>query len=340
MKNKIIMVFLLLIILKISPSAFSRECQVHFTAVGDLLLDRGIRIVMERKGKDYSLKEIGKYLAKQDIVLCNLEGPLSYRGEMLKKKYVFRGDPSLIDMLQEFGINVFSLANNHIMDYGKLALMDTINLIKSAELYPVGAGENQVEALTPVIIEKKGLLIAFFASLGFPLSREEICSDAAGPCQVRLDDLISLIQEIRDQVNLIIVSFHWGFEYSSLPHTHQIEDAHQLIDAGADLIIGHHPHVIQAIEKYHGKYILYSLGNFLFDQHDDEGKDSFLFSCILGKEGLIDPHIVPIEIVHYQTRIASEKKAHQIVKKIQLTTDQGILFFQQQDGKYYFIEVK
>lgn len=136
-------------------------------------------------------------------------------------------------------------------------------------------------------------------------------------------------------MDFIIVSLHWGLEYEAPPHPHQIETAHRLIDNGVDLIIGHHPHVIQGIEKYRGKYIFYSLGNFLFDQYGDQEKESIIFSCDLGKEGLQFPYIIPIEIADYQVKIASEEKAEKFITKIHLVSDEGKIFLQKNDEKYF-----
>lgn len=335
-----IFLFIFIIILQVSLPTFSSEKFIKFSAVGDILLDRGIRMVIGKKGQDYPLKEIDFYLLNRDLVQGNLEGPLSERGEALKKKYIFRGDPSDVAVLKKAGINLISLANNHIMDYGNLALIATIENLKNARLNPFGAGENQEEALKPVIIHKNGLTLSFFASLGYPLQIEKIDPKASGPCQVGLDGFISALQDIRDQVDFIIVSLHWGLEHEALPHPHQIETAHRLIDNGVDLIIGHHPHVIQGIEKYRGKYILYSLGNFLFDQHGEEEKESIIFSCDFGEGGLLFPNIIPIEIINYQTKSASEEKAGKIITKIHLVSDQGKIFFQKNDDKYYIKEIE
>ncbi|HAX97604.1 MAG TPA: hypothetical protein DCY12_01575 [Candidatus Atribacteria bacterium] len=339
-KKFVITLFTFIIILQLSYPTFSNEKAVRFSAVGDILLDRGIRMIIEKKGQDYPLKEIDLYLLNRDLVLGNLEGPLSERGEVLKKKYVFRGDPTYVAVLEKAGIKLISLANNHIMDYGNLALIDTIVNLKNAGLYPFGAGENQKEALKPVIIHKNGLILSFFGSLGHPFQVESVDPKTSGLCQVGLDEFVSALQDIRDQVDFIIVSLHWGLEYESLPHPHQVEVAHQLIDNGVDLIIGHHPHVIQGIEKYRGKYILYSLGNFLFDQHGDQEQESFIFNCDFKEEGVLFPYIIMIEISNCQTKPAPEEKAEKIIAKIHLITDQGKMFFQKNDDKYYIKEIE
>jgi len=281
MRQKMFFWLAWIIVISLSLPLYSKGKGVVFSAVGDILLDRGIRRIMEKRGMEYPFKEVQNFLSQCDILLGNLEGPLSDQGEPAKKKFVFRGDPSVVKFLKEVGVNVFSLANNHIMDYGRDAVFDTINILNNAELFPLGAGMNQTEACQPVIIEKNGITISFFALLGFPFEPTELTSDVPGPCRLRLNKLISMIQEIRDQTDFVVVSLHWGIEYDPFPHSLQIQDARQLIDAGVDLVIGHHPHVIQGIEKYKGKYILYSLGNFLFDQHADDGKESFLFICSL-----------------------------------------------------------
>jgi len=338
MKNifRFLIIFILFIIT--SLPIYPKENMVRFAAVGDVLLDRGIRKVMEERGRDYPLQAVSDCLNWYDLVFCNLECPLSELGKPMEKKYIFRGDPSTVEMLKKAGFNLFSLANNHTLDYGHEALMDTIDNLANAGLYPIGAGKDQKEALKPIIIRKNGLTLAFFAVLGYPMEGVLGSPDLPGPCQASIDELVSFIQNIRNQVDFIVVSFHWGFEYELQPHLRQIEYAHRVIEAGADLIIGHHPHVMQGIEKYRGKYILYSLGNFLFDQHDDGGKQSFLFGCTFHDGNLLLPHIIPIEIVHYQSCVATGEKADFIVSKIPLISDEGVMFFWKENGKYYLEE--
>ena len=338
MKNifRFLIIFSLLIFTTLP--IYPKEIMVRFAAVGDVLLDRGIRKVMEKRGRDYPLQAVSDCLNWYDLAFCNLECPLSKLGKPMEKKYIFRGDPSNVEMLKKAGFNLFSLANNHTLDYGREALIDTIDNLVNAGLYPIGAGKDHKKAMKPVIIEKNGISLAFFAALSFPMEGVSGSSDLPGPCQPSIDELVSIIQDIRNQVDFIVVSFHWGFEYEPQPHPRQIEYAHRVIEAGADLIIGHHPHVMQGIEKYRGKYILYSLGNFLFDQHDDGGKQSFLFGCILHDGNLLLPHIIPIEIVNYQPCVATGEKADFIVSKIPLISDEGVMFFRKENGKYYLKE--
>ena len=338
MKNifRFLIIFILFIIT--SLPIYPKENMVRFAAVGDVLLDRGIRKVMEERGRDYPLQAVSDCLNWYDLVFCNLECPLSELGKPMEKKYIFRGDPSAVEMLKKAGFNLFSLANNHALDYGHEALVDTIDNLVNAGLYPIGAGKDQKEALKPIIIRNNGLTLAFFAVLGYPMEGVSGSPDLPGPSQTGIDELISLVKTIRDQVDFIVVSFHWGIEYETQPRPQQIKDAHRLIESGTDLIIGHHPHVIQGIEKYQGKYVLYSLGNFLFDQHDDVGKQSFLFGCTFSDEGVLFPHIIPIDIVHYQSRIATGERADLIVNKIPLIVDEGTMSFREENGWYYLEE--
>ncbi|MCX6088957.1 MAG: CapA family protein, partial [Candidatus Atribacteria bacterium] len=150
-----------------------------------------------------------------------------------------------------------------------------------------------------------------------------------GPSQSHLDDLVFEIQQVRKSVDFIIVSFHWGLEYSPLPSLHQIEYAHGCIDAGADLVIGHHPHVIQSIEKYRGKIILYSVGNFVFDQPPGMGSDTFLFGCTFARGGIHSPHLLPVVIVRCRPELATGEDFKRIAREVQFVSEKYHVVFHQ-----------
>lgn len=236
--------------------------------VGDIILDRGVEYMIEKYGEgDYRFPffRTADYLQRADILFGNLESIISDKGKRVGSIYSFRADPKAIEALGYAGFDVLSVANNHIFDYGREAMEDNFQRLKTAGIDFVGGGFSEKEAHSPVIKEVKGVKIAFLAytNLGSKHWQAKEGSSGIAWLDERTEKDIKATKEISD---LLIVSMHFGDEYQSQPNSEQEYWAHLAIDAGADLVIGHHPHVIQEIEEYKGEYIAYSLANFVFDQ--------------------------------------------------------------------------
>jgi len=294
-----------LILTLLSAVPDSANLDVTFCAAGDVLLDRGVRKYIDRYGVNYPFEQLSDLINSHDLAFCNLECPISSWGEPLTKKIVFRGDSSYVEGLTFSGFDIFSLANNHTIDYGREALLNTRAILEGNGLHTVGIGENQTVAGAPQIITIKGMRIAFFAHVLMPHESIVYSHDLPAPAIADIDSIVENVREIEDKVDFTIVSFHWGREYSPYPSYIQKEHAYRSIDAGADLILGHHPHVIQSIEKYQGKYIFYSLGNFVFDQDRLDGSQSFLLSTIFKDRQLEAVTLIPIKIERCQPRLAT-----------------------------------
>jgi gamma-polyglutamate biosynthesis protein CapA len=267
---------------------------ISFCAAGDVLLDRGCRTMIRRQGYDYLFEGVGDYIRSRDLAFCNLECPLTPRGKRNGNAIAFRADSSYIEVLKRSGFDVFSLANNHILDYGSSALIDTRNILKANGLLPVGAGSNRAEADEPVFLTIRGTRLAFLAYVCVPGFGVVAPDKRPSPALADSASIREGIRAARKQADILIVSFHWGVEYTDRPTETQVGFAHLAVDEGADLVVGHHPHVIQSIEKYHGKFILYSLGNFVFDQHKPVQREALIFSCEFRGGGIVSPQIVPV----------------------------------------------
>ncbi len=242
--------------------------------VGDIMLSRGVAHQIEKKNDSrYPFLKVAEVTGRADMAFANLEGPISSRGQNQGSLYSFRDDPKVVEGLTYSGFDVLSIANNHIMDWGQVALQDTVNILKAAGIHSVGAGRNEEEANQPYIVELGDTNIAYLAYTTLYPKSFEAGKDAAGVSHFDLEAVTKKIQELKSSkaADIVIVSFHWGEEYQTQPLASQKEIARALIDAGADLIIGHHPHVVQEIEHYKNGWIAYSLGNFVFDQGFSEG---------------------------------------------------------------------
>lgn len=200
-----------------------------------------------------------------DVSMVNLEVPVTTQGSKQVKPFTFRMKPKFLEVIPAAGIDVVNLANNHIFDFGKQGLFDTVDHLDSAKIERVGAGKNREDAHRPVIKTIKGKRIAF---LGYYSGGEAPSATKRNPgvatraVKVITKDIKSL-REV-DSVDYIVVNFHWGIEKAAKPSAQQRAFAHSVIDAGADAIIGHHPHVLQGVEIYNEKVIAYSLGNLVF----------------------------------------------------------------------------
>ena len=184
--------------------------------------------------------------------------------------YSSRAKPQAVQGLKFAGFDILSVVNNHILDWGRVALIDTLDILKTNGIASAGAGRNYAEANEPAIINFEDTRIAFFAYTNLVSKSFSATKDSAGISFFDLERVKKSIAETRAETDIIIVSLHWGEEYKTKASDFQKKLAHELIDAGADLIIGHHPHVAQEVEQYRGKRIAYSLGNFVFDQNFSE----------------------------------------------------------------------
>ena len=220
-----------------------------------------------------------------DISCVNLECPVTSRGEKVKKPFNFRMKPAFLPALNQAGIDIVNIANNHIFDYGRQGLFDTISYLDSVGLWHVGAGRNEEEARSPVIVQAGKWRIGFEGYYGggeAPVATGPHPGVAPRSLPVILADIDSL--RSRDSVNYVVVILHWGTEKATEPDRAQIQFAHALIDGGADAVIGHHPHVLQGIERYKSGVIVYSLGNLVFGGNSRDTYDTGLFDIELGNQ--------------------------------------------------------
>ncbi|HEX2947210.1 MAG TPA: CapA family protein [Clostridia bacterium] len=276
--------------LQTTSPAISGETEgpaLRLMAVGDIMLGRGVGMRLKKAG-DYGIafEKISDYLKQGDVVFANLESPITSSTHSLdkKRKIVLKGDPASVSALTGAGISVVSLANNHMMDYYEKGLFDTMDILDKNNILHIGSGRNMDDARKPAIIEKNGIKIGFLAYsdmaelvfAGDPYLKYSAEADKSGVLPRKYETIKEDVEKLRSQVDILAVSLHWGVEESFTIPPEQVEFAHKLIDGGVDIILGHHPHQFQGIEMYKGKPIIYSMGNFLFDQNDPENMESFI----------------------------------------------------------------
>lgn len=273
------------------------DSTVALVAGGDVMLGSWAQQVVLDSGFAYPFVRLLPQLSQADIVFANLEAPFGDSGEALvEKSYTFQVMPALAAALVAGKINLVSLANNHIMDFGISHLKKTVQLLDSLGIQHAGAGVNRIEACREAALEVKGIRLALVAySLTFP--QEFWATDtSAGTCFPWAPEVFEQVRSLRRRYDVVMVSCHWGQELMELPKKYQIELAHRLIDAGADIILGHHPHVVQGIEVYQGRLIAYSLGNFVFGSYSEKAREGLLLKVVWSKNGMEWAQVMPINV--------------------------------------------
>ncbi len=277
---------------------------VTLLAVGDIMFARDVNRRIELAGNvHYPFEQIAPVLQEGDIVFGNLETAITPGERVGADIKLFSSDPGTEHALKAAGFTILSLANNHVPDFKQAGIENTIKALDDAGIAYVGAGMNDTEARAPVILQKNGLRIAFLAYMDPRIapSSYEAGTDHAGVAYMSSKTVGDDIAKAKEQADLVIVSIHAGNEYVHEPIKTQRNFAHTAIDAGAALVIGHHPHVLQPVEDYNGGLILYSLGNFVFDQTFSKAvQESVIAKIALTKDGVVSKEFLPIRIQHAQ----------------------------------------
>jgi poly-gamma-glutamate capsule biosynthesis protein CapA/YwtB (metallophosphatase superfamily) len=253
-------------------------------------------------------------LKTADIAMVNLENPITTRGVKVTKKYNFRMNPRFVRAITDGGITIVSIANNHIYDYGKEGLFDTISYLDSAGIRHVGAGRTRRKAHQPVVMNIRGKRVAFLAYYGGPES-PAAGLHSPGVARRSIFEVAADIAGVRDSTDYIVVSLHWGTEKADHPDQGQIAFAHAVINAGADAVIGHHPHVIQGIERYRHGVIAYSLGNFIFGGNSLDSYDTGIFEISLDHD---EPQFafLPVRVHAWRASLLSGEDSASVMDRV------------------------
>ena len=264
---------------------------------GDVLLDRGVKPIIRRHGVEYLFRDVSPFFHDADFTVVNLECPVTNIDAPLMKKYIFRADDTCAAALRKSGVTHCAMANNHIMDQGQSGLADTYQNLLAANLVPIGYGLDDTARLAPAILQKDDIKVAIFNDCA--LTVENYVNPANGPgiANVPIVKLLPFISDFHRQHpdTRIVALFHWGIEFRQEPNPSQRIQAAQLFAAGADVIVGHHPHVVQDIDTIQGKTVYYSIGNFVFDQQNPLGRQA-LMPIITFRKDTILHRVIEVEI--------------------------------------------
>ncbi len=250
------------------------------------MLDRGV-LYKAKQNSDYRFPflKIKDRLSEADILFGNLESMISDKGHDQGGPFSFRAPPEMMEGLIFAGFDVLSIANNHSFDWTVRALVDTKERLQAEDITPIGGG---LTAYDPKVIEKEGEKIAFLGYTAVGSPGWAATETVPGVAWYTDEKMIEGIKKANELADLVVVSIHYGVEYQKEPNAEQKRISKLAIDSGADLVIGHHPHVIQPVEEYGGGIIAYSLGNFIFDQgFSEETMQGLLLEVMIKDGGII-----------------------------------------------------
>lgn len=274
------------------------DAAIQIVVTGDNSMARGTAgaIAGHANNFDYPLSAVSDWLKAADLAVGNQEGVIAAQGVGTERPqgYRLRADPKAAAALAKAGFGLVNLANNHTRDFGPDGIKATMDALHAAKVQTVGAGGDYNAARLPVVTALRGLKVVWLAQLNVPDPPDYGINwegNGYGRARVEEDRLAGQIKAARALGDVLIAQFHWGIEYEPNPFETQVRLGRIAIDAGADIVIGHHPHVIQSVEVYQKKLIIYSLGNFMFDQDGRSGMAAWLR---LDSHGIIDVHAIPV----------------------------------------------
>ena len=295
--------------------------ELSIVCVGDIMMVGSAKPIIEQRGVDYPFDNTRAIIEAADLAIGNLEMPLGVTGNPLpEKEFTFIGQPKLAKGIANAGYDVLALANNHMGDYGDSALLETLEVLTANKLRYCGAGRDLQTARLPAVAKAKDAQIAVLAySKTYPV---EFFAGDANPGTVNgiAEIFVPDIKAAREWADLVVVSFHWSGELVTQPREYQEWLGRQVIDAGADLVFGHHPHVLQGVEIYKGKIIAYSLGNFVFGSHSESNHTGAILRVTFRDGETKLAEIIPINVdnreVQFQPRRLSGAAAEAAIDEI------------------------
>jgi poly-gamma-glutamate capsule biosynthesis protein CapA/YwtB (metallophosphatase superfamily) len=302
-----------------SPTPTPSATSVTIVAGGDVIGDRSTRTIIANQGGAAVFGGIKRALIDGDLTLVNLETPLTYGGDAQTwKDVVFKGDPRLAPALAGAGIDVVTMANNHAGDQGDRGLLDSLRYLRAAGVKACGAGRDLADARAARFFIVDGLRVAFVGftdvlPVGFPATPT---SPGTSPGRSDVNAVKAVVRAAAKKADFVVVTWHWNYELTTAPSWLEASEGRAVIDAGADLVIGHHPHVLQGVQAYHGGFIAWSTGNLVFDRQGGACAQSMLVRAQVS-ESRIKVRLVPVSIAYDgRPRVATGGAAAAILSRV------------------------
>jgi poly-gamma-glutamate synthesis protein (capsule biosynthesis protein) len=272
---------------RLPEKIFPQSSPLTLIFTGDVMLARSVNTrIIKYADTTWPFKNIAPILSSADLTIINLESPFATGCIPTDDRMIFCADPKNVAGLVFAGVDVATLSNNHIENQGQKGIDETINILKSNNIIPVGAGLAPAQYYPPAFITVKNTKLAILAFTDLPEMDGKI--------------MAKQIRDATSSADLVITTFHWGNEYQTTPTARQVFLAHLAIDSGADIVVGHHPHWVQTEETYLGKPIYYSLGNLVFDQMwSEETRLGEILKVTYQDKQLIKKEVIPTKIFDY-----------------------------------------
>jgi poly-gamma-glutamate capsule biosynthesis protein CapA/YwtB (metallophosphatase superfamily) len=311
--------------------------------MGDTMIGRLVNEVIKEKGHKYAWGNMLETVQSVDLSILNLETTLTKSEKKVPKVFNFKSDPDHVKVLQIAEIDMVTLANNHILDFNMEGLQETIQVLNKANIQHVGAGMNEKEAKQPVIIEKKGIKIGV---IGCTDNEPDWIAtpEKPGTNYIQTGDITAvqkIINPLREKVDIVIVSLHWGPNMKQQPSETFVQFAHDLIDSGVDIVHGHSAHIAQGIEIYKNKLIMYDTGDFIDDYAVDKDLRndlSFFFQVTVSWQGIQNITLFPVQINNMQVNKATGKNRQLIIDRMkQLSAKLGTQLTETESGLSLYV---
>jgi Bacterial capsule synthesis protein PGA_cap len=302
--------------------------------VGDIMLGGRAKKAVAEFGPDYPFDGVLPLLRRAPIVLGNLEGPFADKARKQQRNFSYRVDVSLASSLNRAGINVVTLANNHLMDCGRPGVLETLDALSNANVLALGAGANERAAHAPVILQAGGTRIGL---LGYYWNgRTAATADRPGSAMDPPEALEADIRGLREHADRIVVTFHWGVPYEREPSPEDRAKAHFAVDCGADAVVGHHPHIVQPFEIYRERPIFYSVGNFAFGSGNSRAEG--LLVGLRFEESKTVVNVYPLYVknrdsrVNYQPKLLGGRAAERVLTELMRISNGSAKFMKLRNG--------
>ncbi|MBD3270242.1 hypothetical protein GF376_01835 [Candidatus Peregrinibacteria bacterium] len=274
---------------------------VTITFIGDIMLGRFVHTLMQRHGMDYPFEKMDQnYLRVNDLLIGNLEGPISTTEFHSPTALIFRFVPEVAPLLKKYHFDGLSLANNHALDMREKGFNETINFLEKVGITAFGHPKSETERVWKTKINGRKMAFVGFQDVTYKLDYQKATETVA---------------KLSEEGYQVIPFVHWGSEYNQRPRDYKVKFAHDLVDAGAIAIVGHHPHVVQSFEIYNNRPIFYSIGNAIFDQYFSREVQEGLAPTIVIKKDSMDIYFIPIKIERSQLRLMDQQERNEFLKR-------------------------
>jgi poly-gamma-glutamate capsule biosynthesis protein CapA/YwtB (metallophosphatase superfamily) len=303
--------------------------------VGDIMLGGRAKKAVGEFGPDYPFAGVLPLLRRAPIVLGNLEGPFAEKARKQQRNFSYRVDVRLASSLSRAGINVVTLANNHLMDCGRPGVLETLDALSNANVLALGAGANERAAHAPVILQADGMQIGLLAY--YWNRRTAATADRPGSAMDPPEALEADIRGLREHADRIVVTFHWGVPYEREPSPEDQAKARFAVDCGADAVVGHHPHIVQPFEIYRGCPIFYSVGNFAFGSGNSRAEGLLVGFRFEDNRTVVN--VYPLYVknrdsrVNYQPKVLAGRAAERVLTELMKISSDSAKFMKLQNGR-------